>query len=263
MNYKSLMFVPATQKMLSKISDFNSHAYIIDLEDSIAEDDKENALHRVINFLNSYKINNNILVRINYENIETELKMLAHYKIGFVLPKVTNVDFFERYKTVLFSHHVIALIENPLAIVNIEKIASHPIVDSLAFGAEDYTASMNMENVESNLIYPRSVICTYAKAFNKQAFDTPSFKINDYDLFKCEVDNAVKMGFDGKMLIHPKHIEYINKAFNNIDLELMKKIVDLYESRAEPVLKYENNVYEKMHIKRMKKILKENKKQWN
>lgn len=64
-NIKSLLFVPAKDKMLAKIPSMNANAYIIDLEDSIPEEEKEEALMRVVNYLDGQSSVSNIIVRIN------------------------------------------------------------------------------------------------------------------------------------------------------------------------------------------------------
>ena len=52
--YRSLLFVPATEKLLSKIEDCKADAVIVDLEDAILPEDKDNALYRLEVFLKEY-----------------------------------------------------------------------------------------------------------------------------------------------------------------------------------------------------------------
>lgn len=257
MTIKSLLFVPAKQKMLNKIADFNAGGYIIDLEDSIEEDGKREALLRTINVLPLLE-NKKIWIRINPEYADAEIKELMKFKVGFMLPKITSPQQYSKYSKVLEEHNVIALIETPKAIVNIAEIAKCHYIDALALGAEDYTASMNMLNNEQNLLMARLTILNYAKAFNKLAYDTPSFKVKDTQIFESEVKVSSEMGFDGKLCINPKHTYYIDKCFGQFDYEYMKKIIEQYEASSSAVVEIEGVVYEKMHINRYKKILKEN-----
>lgn len=254
---KSLMFVPATQKMLNKIVSFNADAYIIDLEDSINDDDKFNALLRCVDFLPQIE-NINIMVRVNKELVESEVKFLDKFEdIGIMLPKFEDVDNYNQIKQFLKKHFTVALVETPLGLINIRKIASCEFIDAIAFGAEDYTAFVNMVNDDIYLNGIKSILVANAKAFGKKVFDTPSFKLNNLDLFEKEVDNSVSLGFDGKLLITPKHIDYINKAFRNSDLDNLNKIVSEYEKSGEAVQVIDGVIYEKMHIDRIKRIIKE------
>ena len=150
------------------------------------------------------------------------------------------------------------MIESPSAIVDLKDICSVRYINALAFGAEDYTAKVNVENSVDYLFFQKSMLVTYAKAFNLRVFDTPSFKLNDEVEFKREVINAVGTGFDGKMSISPKHIPFINEAFKSNDLDYMKSVVSRYEAAGNAVVVIDGKVYEKMHINRFKRILKEN-----
>lgn len=258
MKSRSLLFIPAKEKMINKIHEFNADIYILDLEDSIDKAEKKNALNILINYLDSLKGQANIIVRLNADNYQNELNVLDKYKqIGFMLPKFEFENQYEDVIEILKRHKTIALIESPLGIVNIEQIVSKEYIDAIAFGAEDYTAKVNMKNNIDTLNYQKSRIITYSKAYNKKVFDTPSFKVNNNDEFEEEVNSSVDLGFDGKMLIHPKHINFINNAFENIDLDKYKSIIEIYENSNEAVMVIDGIIYEKMHINRMKKILKE------
>ena len=54
----SLLFVPGREKMLEKILTSSADAHIIDLEDSISQDEKEYALDATIHFLENHVTEN-------------------------------------------------------------------------------------------------------------------------------------------------------------------------------------------------------------
>lgn len=256
---KSLLFVPAKDKMLAKIRSMNANAYIIDLEDSIPEEEKEEALLRVDDYLGGLSSLSNIIVRINSNHAEREFSKLSKYaEIGFMLPKYEKENPYDQYEDLLKDHFTIALIESPRAIVELPLVCAKNYISALAFGAEDYTAKVNMENSVEYLFFPKSKLVTYAKAYDLQVFDTPSFKLNDEAEFEREVKNALSLGFDGKMAISPKHVQFINDTFNSNDLEYMKSVISRYEEDGNAVVVIDGKVYEKMHINRLKKIIKEN-----
>ena len=248
--------MPAIAKMLAKVGTMDADAYILDLEDSIAPDDKAEALERVSAFLNESYVNK-VYVRVNVGIYEQELKELEKYDVGFMLPKFEEATFYEKALEILKAHEVIALVETPKGVVNIEQIAKTPWVDAIAFGAEDYTASVNMENRIEYLLFQKSCIITFSKAYGKLVYDTPSFKLDDEAGFKREVDNAVSLGFDGKLAISPRHIPYINKCFRHCDVEYIKNVIEQFENSDLGVVVIDGKVYEKPHIERLKKILKE------
>lgn len=256
---RSLLFVPAKEKTLAKIPYLDADAYIVDLEDSIPEDEKEDALNRVIVFLDSQSQASNIIVRINSNRAERELSRLYKYsEIGFMLPKFEKKNPYDGLKEQLKGHFTIALIESPKAIVELSEICKDDYINALAFGAEDYTAKVNMENSIDYLFFQKSMLVTYAKAYNLRVFDTPSFKLNDEAEFKREVIHAKGMGFDGKMSISPKHVLFINETFSFYDLDYLKSVISRYEMDGNAVVVIDGKVYEKMHINRFKRIIKEN-----
>lgn len=89
---RSLIFVPAKEKMLSKIASINSDKYIIDLEDSIAINEKDEALNIVEFFLKSFEDTSKIIVRLNKERYSHELIVLSQFNIDFMLPKFEAIS---------------------------------------------------------------------------------------------------------------------------------------------------------------------------
>ena len=244
--------------MLAKISTSEADAWIIDLEDSVANNEKVDALNTAVEFLRLSPFVENCFVRIDRSYIGAQIMALKETSVrGFMFPKVEDCDFVSEYWDILVNREVIALIETPLGIVGIDTIARNTGVTALAFGAEDYTAAVNMQNVEENLIALKSRLVMYAKAYGKCVYDTPSFCINDVAKADAEAENSASLGFDGKMAIHPRLIPGVNRAFKMHDIEQMRQIVSSYEKQGEAVLVLDGKVYEKMHINRFKRIIRE------
>lgn len=252
---RSLLFVPAKEKMLRKIGQLNADIYIVDLEESIEEGNKEAALELLRNKLPEVDSNLNIIVRVNRDNYKKEMETLNKFNVGFMLPKYESITDYDGITQYSMKHKIYALIETPKGIVNIREIASNPDIKAIAFGAEDFTAYIGMKNDIEYLRYAKSCLVTFCRAYNKEVYDTPSFQLYDNEQFKREVDESRKLGFDGKMAIHPKHILYINETYADADIEEMKDIISEFERQGKAVLVYNGKIYESMHINNMKKIL--------
>ena len=255
---RSLLFVPAKVKTMSKIPALTADCFIIDLEDSINEEEKAEALKLLCSFLTEHPEGTNFFVRLNKSRFEKEAIALNGFNIGFMLPKFETPEEYSCVDEIWSKHKLIALVETPMGVINIQQIAQCSWVDAIAFGAEDYTACVNMLNDDAMLLPVKSSLVTYAKAYNKKIYDTPSFKLSDEAEFKNEVRNTMNLGFDGKMAISPKHIQYINDTFNSSNLNYMKTVIARYEADGNAVVVIDDKVYEKMHINRLKKIVKEN-----
>lgn len=254
---RSLLFVPAKTKMLNKINSFSADMYIIDLEDSISEFEKNEALMALINWLENYIDKSKIIVRLNKNNYLREIELLRQYKLDYMLPKFESINDYDLENEFFKDSKIYALVETPLGIININEIVRSEKIYAIAFGAEDYTSIVGMENDNKILIYQKSRLINYSKAYHKLIYDTPSFEINDYDVLKKDIYRSREMGFDGKLCINPKQVNFVNEAFNDIDLEYIEFVVKQYESNNEAVQVINGKVYETMHIKHLKNIIKE------
>lgn len=253
----SLLFVPGREKMLEKIPASSADAHIIDLEDSISQDEKEFALDATIHFLENH-VTENCFIRVDRLLMREQLLRLKKCQFrGVMVPKVEDCGFLDECADSLANRAVIALVETPMGLSKIESIASYPGIMALAFGAEDYTAATNMQNSEEVLLFLKSRLVMFGKAYGKKVYDTPSFCIQDVGRADAEAEHSAQLGFDGKMAIHPKLIPGIRKAFSAYDMESIRKIVNQYESQNEAILVIDGKVYEKMHIARFKRILRE------
>jgi len=132
------------------------------------------------------------------------------------------------------------VIESAQGLVNVNKIASSSKrIESLHFGAADFAASIGARtmsiggpvsdygtlspvsgkmkrNFFLNDIWQVALfnIVVAAKANGLRAIDCPYGDFNDNEGFKILAKSAYSLGFDGKMLIHPKQIELANKIFS-------------------------------------------------
>lgn len=254
-NNRSYLFVPATDKLLSKIPLCKADAVIIDLEDSIPESDKMESLKRVVEFLKDNN-NQNIYIRINSDNYKEEISQLDGFEIkGYMIPKTETVSDVDKISAVT-SKEIIALVESINGVINIDSIAKCDRVSAIAFGAEDFTSQAGIFNDDFYLSYTKNRIVLHTKACNKNVIDTISLNIKDEEKYRAVALNSKKFGFDGKLAIHPMQVDIINDIFND-DIKLYVDIVSKYDSSDLAVLEIDGKIYEKPHIDAMKRKIKE------
>ena len=256
-NYHSFLFVPATERMLSKIEGCKADAVIVDLEDAIPEADKFQALKRLENFLEQYSFGTDIFVRINPQRASEEAAVLNSFDImGYMLPKTESAKDVEEFKKLAGAKKIIALIESAMGIVNAQDIIRCEFTDTAAFGAEDYTTQCGIENKSEYLSYPKSRLVALSKAYGKRVIDTISLNIRDEAAYTVEAQSSKSFGFDGKLAIHPMQAAVINRVFSD-DTEYMKYIVNEYEKSGAGVLNMNGKVFEKPHIDAMRRKIEE------
>lgn len=230
---RSLLYVPGNMpSMLQNIPIFAADAVIIDLEDAVPLSEKDAARRLVRRFLETYRDRRQeVLVRINA--LDTEwgrddlAEVLPALPDGIRLPKADTPEIVERLDTLLTEHEealgveigrfrVLPSIESAQGVINcIDIAATSPRILGLAFGAEDYTASMEIERTKTGeeLFNARSRVVWAAKAAGVQAIDSIFSDVKDVDAFRREVELVKGLGYTGKSLINPRQIDVCHEVF--------------------------------------------------
>ncbi|HZQ31154.1 MAG TPA: CoA ester lyase [Mycobacterium sp.] len=115
---------------------------------------------------------------------------------------------------------VIALIETPLGAVNVAECAREDNVVGVMWGSEDLFAALGgtanrkpdgtLRDVARHV---RSSSLLAAKAFGRFALDSVFLDIKDLEGLRAEVDDAVAVGFDAKVAIHPSQVPVIREGY--------------------------------------------------
>jgi citrate lyase subunit beta/citryl-CoA lyase len=130
---------------------------------------------------------------------------------------------------------LVVAIESAQALLRCEAIskASTRLV-ALMLGAEDFTFDMGVRRTRDGLEldYARSVIATCARAVDLIAFDTPWADITDVEGLSADAERARALGFSGKYVIHPSHIEPVNDVFSptEADVAQSKRVLEAWET---------------------------------
>lgn len=240
-SFRTMTFVPGYKiNFLEKAKTFNSDALILDLEDSVPFDNKEQARNNIRTFLDANAFKQKVFIRVNA--LETgllldDLKSMMHENTdGFMFSKAedeNDIRYFDQLLSQLENNYGFAegkfkmcpLIETASAVLRsyeIGKASSRNI--ALVFGGEDYLRDLDGLHKEhgTSLLMPRSLIVTAARAAKLEPIDTPYLDINDTEGFKREVDLARELGFSGTLIIHPSQIELANRAFSPSEEEILE-----------------------------------------
>jgi citrate lyase subunit beta/citryl-CoA lyase len=126
------------------------------------------------------------------------------------------------------------LIETAKGVINAYPAATaSPRVNSLIFGAVDYTKDMRVTLTSEGLeqLYARFHTAVAARAAGCVAIDCPFVAFNDTEGFDKSTKEGRQMGYEGRMLIHPSQIEPSHVIYTpsqeNVDwAEGVKKIFE-------------------------------------
>jgi citrate lyase beta subunit len=230
---RTLLFVPADDAAKSrKAAAAGADSVILDLEDGVAADRKAAARQtafatlRQVDFGRSER-----LVRINRVGSVLEAAdlrtILPGRPDGVVIPKVESaaeVRVVAR-RTAALGVPLLALIETARGIVHLREIArAHPRLEALLFGAEDLAGDIGAVRTEegAEIAWARGAVVVVAAAHDLQAIDTIFPDLENEEGLIREARLAARMGYAGKMAIHPGQLPVIADAFTPTDEEIAR-----------------------------------------
>lgn len=254
---KTWLFVPAKEKYGEKIEFVEADNLILDLEDSLTEGQKEAGLRIVLDIIGKYGGQRSIYVRLNSGGrMEQELKALAaHSFSGYMVPKFEDTRILEKYGELIKGKQVIALVESVRGVVLLEQTAAHPLITGLAFGGEDFCRNLGYGAGWEAALYARSKVVLYGAYHRKVTLDTVSFEFRDKRRFLEEYEKTRRMGFSGKLLIHPAQAQAVREYYSDGERKRLRHIVEVFRSRGEGVVQIDGEWYEKPHIEKIERYL--------
>jgi citrate lyase subunit beta/citryl-CoA lyase len=222
--------------MLAKARTVPADEVVVDLEDSVPQDEKTAATRqRVAKALAGDWRAATVAVRVNaigsawFADDLDQLVGAAGDAIDcLVLPKVESArdveDAAERLEGLGVGTRLEAQIESARALVEVERIASSSArLEALVFGPGDYAASLGIPQLDLGGIdpgypgdqwhYARSRIAVAAHAFGLDAIDGPYAALHDPKGLRESARRARLLGFTGKWAIHPEQIATCSDIF--------------------------------------------------
>ncbi len=262
---RSYLFIPGNvPRMLTNADVFEADALVIDWEDAIAANEKDEARELTTAYLENHRPENtHVYVRINSEEglIAADIAALGGADIdGIVLPKA-SIATLDRYVG-LFGDEtpfdVIALVETPAAFFELERIAGHERVGALFLGGEDFRTAIGAEKTESaeEILLARNMVVLAAKAKGITAIDTPFTSLQEEGLAE-DCAKARSLGFDAKSAIHPDQVATINRTFAPAPKEIRaaKRIVKRHREEGSMRFRLDGKMVDRPIIERAKRLL--------
>jgi citrate lyase subunit beta/citryl-CoA lyase len=211
------LFCPADRPERFEKAAAAADVVILDLEDGVAAKDRDAARAALIETpLDPERT----VVRINpaaTEDHQLDLEALAKTKYGVVMLAKTEDPQQIRDLAPL---DVVVLIETPLGAVVVNDLARMDNAYALMWGAEDLfavtggTANRWPDDSYRDVAkHVRSQTLLAAKAYGRMALDSVYLDIKNLDGLRAEADDAVAVGFDAKVAIHPTQVAVIRDAY--------------------------------------------------
>lgn len=225
---RSALYMPgANPRALEKARTLGADVLLLDLEDSVAPDAKEQARAQVVAAIAAGGYGYRELV-IRSNGLDTpwgHADLVAAATSGadaVLIPKVDSAEGVRMADRVLRaagapeSLRLWVMMETPRAMLAAADIAGAcPRLECLVMGTSDLTKDLGALNTHDRLpmITGLGLTLLAARAFGLAVLDGVHVDLEDEAGFAAACRQGRELGFDGKTLIHPKQLAAANSAF--------------------------------------------------
>ncbi len=220
---RSWLYVPGNRPdRFDRACAAGADAVIVDLEDAVPAAEKPAAREAVAAWLS---LAHPVLVRVNGADTEWFERDLAACDApgvaGIVLPKAEVIGeaviaLCKRRGAALFP-----LIETARGMEQAKAVAATPTVQRLLFGTIDFQFELGIDGDGDELLAFRSQLVLASRLAGIGApVDGPCTSWEDRQLLDADCRRARRLGFGGKLCIHPKQVEVVNAAFSPSEAEV-------------------------------------------
>jgi len=250
---RSVVFVPGSEpRKLEKCRAFPADSLVLDLEDSVAPQQVVLARALVADFLRAGPTGpQERMVRIHgvttphfHQDLEA---ILAARPDAVVVPKVNGPAEVQLAAELISlaeaaqgippgTVRLLAIIETARGLVQAFDIAAaSPRLDGLILGHADLAMTLGIQErmaLDGVIRYARHHLVIAARAAGKEAWDMVWLQIADLDGLWREAREGLHMGYSGKLVVHPSHIEPVNQIYTPTPAEVRfaEQVLEGYEA---------------------------------
>ena len=268
---RSVLYMPGSNaRALEKAKSIPADALILDLEDAVAPEAKETARAQVCAAVKTGGYGpRELIIRINALDTpwgQADLEAAAQAAPDAVLlPKPGSGADIVRATEALArtgapeKTRLWAMIETPLAILNLQDIASSSKkpgarLACFVLGLNDLVKETRADLSDNRrpALYWLSAALTAARAYGLDVLDGVYNNFKDAEGYKRECAHGRRLGFDGKTLIHPDQVAVANEVFAPpaAEVAFARKIIAAFaqpESKGKGVITVEGRMVELLH----------------
>jgi citrate lyase beta subunit len=240
---RAVLVVPGgSARMLEKAVALDADELVFDLEDAVAPAAKVAARAAVAAALPAPHRARRLSVRVNAVGspwLAGDLQVLVAADRSpdtIVVPKVESASDLRRVADALEGSGIRlqALIESARGLRDLGEIcAATPMLEALILGYADLCASLDRPRAAiadfTAWGYAQDCVVMQARAAGLQAVDGPLLALDDDERLTAAATWARGRGFDGKWVIHPKHVDAVTDAFTPSSDELAAARALLHE----------------------------------
>ena len=264
----------ANERALEKGKSVPADVLIMDVEDGVAPEAKEEARGRIISMLAGGGYGRReIGIRINGVGTDWhDGDVTAFAGSGadtIVIPKVESPETVRAVAAQMeksgapASMQIWCMIETARGVLSADAIASaHPRVGALLIGSADLTKDLRARHTPDRLplLTSLQMVVLAGRANGLTILDSPFFDLSDDDGFLDSCRQGRDLGFDGKTLLHPKTIAGANAAFGPSEEEIAwaHRITEAHEAAladGKGVTLVDGQLVEGLHVEEAQRLV--------
>ncbi|MHB1567648.1 MAG: HpcH/HpaI aldolase/citrate lyase family protein [Solirubrobacteraceae bacterium] len=250
---RALLFAPGSdQRKLSKLPLSGADGIVVDLEDAVAESEKDAA--RVIGAaaIGAYEDGPLVAARVNgidSRRLADDVAAVVCPRLdALVVPKVQDPTTLREVDRLLSqaedaqriptgTTRLIALIETALGVLRADEILLQAPARTLtaALGVADLSAELGVDLTPegTELLYARSRLVLAARAAGMEApIDGPYLRLTDHAGLASDCERSRALGFQGRVAVHPQQVETINRSYSALSDQALlthRRVVEEFE----------------------------------
>ena len=261
MTHRSYLFVPGDRpERFDKAVAAGADVTVLDLEDAVKIEQKGIARDAVRDWLSA---GGRAAVRINgigteWHDEDVRLVALPGVTLA-MLPKAEDAGALACFVAGLRSDlPVTPLIETAQGIFEARALAKIKKVRQLAFGSVDFQLDTGIEGDDEELLFARSqLVLASAAAGIAAPVDGVTVALDDAARLTAEVRRSRRLGFGGKLCIHPRQVAVVHQAFapDPAEIECARAIVAAADGAGEGALRLDGNLIDLPIVERARRLL--------
>lgn len=258
---RSYLFVPASRpERIEKAFNAGAGAVIVDLEDAVSPSDKETARDSLYKNLQPQR---GVYVRINGADtpwFEQDLQLCkAPGVAGVLLPKAESREVIESVAKAIGNDKVLVpLIETARGIDKAREMAATGKIQRFGFGSIDFQVDLRIDGEGEELLYFRSQIVLISRLENLlPPVDGVTVVFDDEEIIRNEASRGRRLGFGGKLCIHPKQVSVVNGCYKPSDslVDWARRVVEATHKSNGAAVAVDGKMVDLPVILRAKEIL--------
>lgn len=257
----TFLFVPGDRPdRFEKTLRTDADRVILDLEDAVRPEAKAAARDAILGASLDWS---RVVVRINDAAspfFGDDMRFLARLKSGAVMiPKAETVDTLARVADAAGSEvEVLAQIETVRGLEAVPALLSHPAARRAVFGHLDFALDLGAAPDWDALLYARSRLVALSRLAGAQPpVDSVTTDVKDAARLREDAQAARRLGFGGKLLIHPAQIGPADEVFRPSDAERdwARRVLDVVAQGAAGAVAVDGKMIDKPVEEAARRIL--------